>query len=99
MKLRELKISLAQMEVIPGRPDLNADFVIKEIASAAKRGINLIVFPELCVSGYLLGDKYEDIGFIEDVSKHNERIVSSTPSNITAIFGSIVSSSNKGEDG
>ena len=66
-KLKNLKISLCQMRVIPGRPDINATYIIDEIGSAAKRGIDIIVFPELCTSGYLIADKFEDPYFIERI--------------------------------
>ena len=90
---------MCQMEVIPGRPDINAPYMIGEIQSAIKRGIDIIVFPELAVSGYLIADKFEDTYFIEDILNFNRKIIESTSGNIVAIFGSIVSSPGKGEDG
>ncbi|MDO8496694.1 MAG: NAD(+) synthase [bacterium] len=98
-KLEGLKISLCQMPVLPGRPDINAEYIIKEIESASKRGIDIIVFPELCTSGYLIADKFEDAYFIEDVQHFNRKIVEAVPDNLVAIFGSVVASPGKGEDG
>ncbi len=97
--LKGLKISICQMEVIPGRPDINAEYIIDEISSAAKRGIDIIIFPELCIPGYLIADKFEDQYFIEDVQAFNRKIITSVPEKLVAIFGSVVSSPNKGEDG
>src|SRR3989344_9072952 len=97
--LQGLKISLCQMPVVPGRPEINAGYIIKEIGSASKRGIDIIVFPELCISGYLIADKFEDAYFIEDVQHFNRKIVKAVPNNLVAIFGSIIVSPGKGEDG
>ena len=99
MTPQNLKIALAQMNVVPGRPDLNTDYVIKEIAEAASRGVNIIIFPELCIPGYLIADKFEDSCFIADIQRFNQKITDSTPDNIVAVFGSVVSSAEKGEDG
>src|SRR3989338_4458861 len=98
-KLQGLKISLCQMPVVAGRPDINADYIIQEIGSASKRGIDIIVFPELCTSGYLIADKFEDAYFIEDVQHFNRKIIEAVPNNLVAIFGSIIVSPGKGEDG
>lgn len=99
MQLQGLKISLCQMPVVPGRPDINAEYIIQEITAASKRGIDIIIFPELCTSGYLIADKFEDAYFIEDVKYFNQKIVEAVPDNLVAIFGSVVVSPGKGEDG
>ena len=98
-KLKDLKISLCQMKVVPGRPDINATYIIDEIGSAAKRGIDIIIFPELCTSGYLIADKFEDSCFIEDVQYFNREIIKSVPDYLVAIFGTVVVSPGRGEDG
>src|SRR3989344_5555474 len=98
-KLKGLKISLCQMRVIPGRPDINAEYIIREIKSAYERGSDIIIFPELCTSGYLIGDKFEDACFIDDIQGFNREIVESVPENLVVIFGSVVVSFGKGEDG
>lgn len=98
-KLKGLKISLCQMPVVPGRPDINATYIIDQIQSALKRGVDVIIFPELCTSGYLIADKFEDNCFVKDVEFFNREIVSSVPDNIVAVFGSVIISGGKGEDG
>ncbi|MDP3792358.1 MAG: NAD(+) synthase [bacterium] len=98
-ELQGLKISLCQMNVIPGRPDINAEYVINEIQSASRRATDIIVFTELCTSGYVIADKFEDAYFINDVQFFNKKIVESVPENITVIFGTIVISPGRGEDG
>lgn len=87
------------MRVAPGRPDINTKYIINEIESAPKRKADLIIFPELCTSGYLIGDKFEDAWFIEDIQYFNRKIIQSVPENLVAIFGTVVVSPGKGEDG
>lgn len=98
--LENLKVSLCQMPVVLGRPDKNAQYIIKEMQSAAQRGIDVIVFPEMCVTGYLIGDIFEDNAFIQDVMFWNKKIIEAAPPKITVIFGTVISSlKEKGEDG
>ena len=97
-----VNIAMAQMPVIPGNPRANADWMIREIASATTRGVDIIIFPELCVPGYLIGDMPEDESFVLDVWRQNLRIVKATKgSEIVVIFGSyaIVDDGEVGEDG
>ena len=51
-----LKIALAQMEVQPGHPDKNARKMLQLIAAAKEKQTDLIIFPEMSIPGYLLGD-------------------------------------------
>lgn len=98
--LAGLKMAICQMKVIPGRPDLNADYMIGEIEAAQKRNLDVIVFPEMCVTGYLIADQYEDVFFANDIRIQNERIREASASGITVIFGSLViDPAKKGEDG
>jgi len=98
--LEGLKLVLCQMKVVPGRPDLNTAYIVSEIQAAAKRGVDIIVFPEMCVTGYFIGDKYEDDAFLNDVKLMNRKICEATNAGITAIVGTLVHPPNtKGEDG
>ena len=101
-KIKGLKIAVCQMKVVPGRPDINANYMIKEIISAGNGGIDIIAFPEMCVPGYIIGDKWEDDCFIGDVQYWNEQICQATKNGIIALFGSVASEvdqNTKGEDG
>ena len=106
-KLNGLKIGLCQMPVIPGRPDLNSRYMRKEIQCANERGLDMIIFPEMSVSGYLLGDKPEDDTFVRDVQRENNNIIESTrfvggggKKSANAIFGTItINPHKKGRDG
>jgi omega-amidase len=47
-----LKVSLAQMDILLGKPDENLVKARKMTAHAAERGSDIIVFPELWSTGY-----------------------------------------------
>ena len=99
--LEGLKISVCQMQVVPGKPDINARSIIAEIQKAAARGVDIIAFPEMSTTGYFIGDVLEDAAFCEDVFAWNEKIVRATKDlHITVLFGTITPSPEKrNEDG
>lgn len=70
-----LSIALAQMEVICGKPQTNFETMKQWIMSAKAQGADLIVFPELCVGGYMVGDRYLDHDFCTYVDSFNEQIL------------------------
>lgn len=97
--LNGLKIAICQMPVIAGRPDFNTDYILAEIKKAENEKVDLIVFPEMAVPGYLIGDLYEDESFVGDIISFNEKIVRASGT-AAVIFGSLsVEKTKIGEDG
>lgn len=94
-------ISLAQMHISPGRPDKNLAAITQKIHQAADGGSELVVFPELAVPGYLLGDEWENTSFVRECEAMNEEIIATTKQlAITAIWGNVqTDSQKKNEDG
>ncbi|KXK08531.1 MAG: Glutamine-dependent NAD(+) synthetase [Microgenomates bacterium OLB22] len=92
-------ISLAQLDITPGRPDLNAAKMLQEIHAARERGSDIIIFSEMAVPGYLLGDEWENDSFINDSLSYNEDILAASEG-IAVIWGNVYAESDKkGEDG
>lgn len=81
-------IALAQMDVISGRPDLNTQTILQLIAQARQERADIVVFPELAVSGYLLGDTWEQPAFLRDCEAHG-RIIAEASADMCIIFGNI----------
>lgn len=81
-------IALAQMEVVPGRPDLNFQTMSAFIAQAKKTGVQLLIFPEMAIPGYLLGDLWEQAAFIRDCAAYGEEIVKESDE-LCIVFGNI----------
>jgi NAD+ synthase (glutamine-hydrolysing) len=49
-----MKIYPVQMNVVPGKPELNFETLKKEVEKAVLNQCDLVVFPEMCLSGYLI---------------------------------------------
>lgn len=94
-----VKIVCGQMQVIAGRPDLNYKKITEIIAEAKKQGANILCLPEMCVSGYLIGDIWEQQAFLDDVDYYNNQIINQSD-DMAILFGTICFESGKlNEDG
>ncbi|MBI2502194.1 MAG: NAD(+) synthase [Candidatus Latescibacteria bacterium] len=92
-------IALVQMEVRPGRPDLNAARMLDLIAQAREAGAEVVVFSELCLSGYLIGDLWEVDALVEDYAGYSEEIRRASQG-LVVLFGNVVVDPSRiGEDG
>lgn len=95
----KLHIAIAQMKPVPGNIQANISTIRESISAAKAKNADMIVFPELCVSGYMLSDRFEYMDFINELQKANDEIKNLSDS-IVIVWGSIVSeSSSIGEDG
>lgn len=94
-----MKIAVVQMDVVPGHPDINVKKMLAEIEKARASGDEMIIFPEMAVPGYLLGDEWENTAFIRDCFSYNEVIKNATQG-IAAVWGNIdIDTRQKNEDG
>jgi NAD+ synthase (glutamine-hydrolysing) len=97
--MENIKIAVVQMEVVAGRPDINSEKIIQKIKEAKKNKNDIVIFPEMAVSGYLLSDEWENNGLIKNLMKINERIKEESEG-ITVIWGNVWADFDKvGEDG
>ena len=71
----EIKIILGQMEVIPGRPDLNFNKAMELVNKAHMAKADMLVLPEMCIPGYLIGDMLEQQSFVDDCLFYNEQLI------------------------
>ncbi|MCE2438877.1 MAG: NAD(+) synthase [Candidatus Latescibacteria bacterium] len=93
------EIALVQMDVKPARPDLNVERMLRYIDSAREAGAELVVFSELCISGYILGDLWEVDALVEDFAAFSETIREASR-DMVVLFGNVaVDRANIGEDG
>lgn len=83
-----MKIALAQMNVIAGNPEKNVERMLEMIEEAKKGKVDLIVFSEMCVGGYILGDKWLDEEYCYDLMTFNNRILEASQG-IAVAFGNI----------
>lgn len=93
------RIAMMQMEVRPGLPEDNVERMEGLIARARVADAEVVVFPELCVSGYVLGDLWEVDELVEYWAMFSERIRVES-AGLTLIFGNVVCDGQAiGEDG
>lgn len=83
-----MKIALAQMKVIPGALEQNLCTMIEMIETAKKQSVDLIAFPEMCLSGYLLSDQWLDRSYCREIMRYHERVREASDG-IAIAFGSI----------
>ena len=70
-----MRIALAQLNTVVGDTDGNTERILAAIGRAAGDGAELVVFQELCVSGYPPRDLVESPGFIARCEAAVARIV------------------------
>jgi len=94
-----MRIAMGQMEVIPGRPDLNTKKMLAMIHKARQKQAQMIIFPELAIPGYLLGDTWEQISFLKDCEEYGREIIAAS-GDICILFGNVfVDWQKTGDDG
>ncbi len=83
-----LSIAIAQIKVSPGRPDTNTRAITACMEKARSAGADLVLFPEMAVPGYLLGDTWEQPAFLRDCEECGQEIIASSHG-ITVMFGNV----------
>jgi NAD+ synthetase len=80
------KIRLVQKSFFPESLDFNSQIILTEIQAALLDEIDILIFPELCLTGYLCHDAFLKDSFVEKSLKYLDKIVSQTKK-ITVILG------------
>ncbi len=94
-----MKIAIAQMDIIAGQCELNFNKMKQMITSAKKDRADLIVFPEMSITGYMLQDKWTDSEFLKTVMEYNHRLCGLSEG-IGIIYGNVFIDVNAtGRDG
>lgn len=99
MSMPNMRIAVAQIPTVPSAIQKNLAAILSAIEDAKRQKAHLVVFPELAVSGYLLGDRWEHTGFIQDIETANETIRKASQG-IVVVWGSVQADRETlGEDG
>ena len=92
------RIVLVQMEVAPGRPDRNVERMLERI-ERHRDGAEVVVFSEMCVPGYLIGDAWEIDALVTDFASWSETVREAS-AGLTVLFGNVaVDPARLSEDG
>ena len=95
----KMKIICGQLEIIPGRPDLNYQKILTTIEAAREHKADLLLLPEMALPGYLIGDVWEQQSFLDDCDYYCQEIVKASQ-DICVAFGSVAMEKDKlNEDG
>jgi NAD+ synthase (glutamine-hydrolysing) len=90
----KLRVAIAQINTVVGDFKANADKVKTGIKQARQLNADVVLFPEMTLSGYPPEDLLHKQGFIKENMTTLERIVPHTKG-ITAIVGTLEQSGNK----
>lgn len=82
-----MRFALAQINPTVGDLDGNADRILARAREASALGADLVVFPELCVTGYPPLDLLENEAFIDQVATTIDRIAREAPAGIGLVIG------------
>ena len=52
--MKDLRVAVVCLQTVPGRPEENLKRIHDRVLEASSEGADLVCFPELCVTGYLL---------------------------------------------
>jgi len=85
---RRVKACLAQIRVLPGQPAANTATMLKAIASAQAKAAELVVFPEMAIPGYLLGDAWERDAFLRECEACGHKIREASKG-LVVVFGNV----------
>ncbi len=89
-----LKIALGQMEVIPGHPDKNTEKILQMVEDAKCQQADIVIFPEMAIPGYFLGDTWEQPAFLQDCEECGRKVIEASQ-DIIIMFGNIAVDWNK----
>ena len=85
-----IRIAFGQIQVHPGEPATNFQSMMHAIDYAKAVSTDILIFPELCLSGYMVGDLWDQVPFINDCLYYGNEIVKATDNtNLTIIFGNV----------
>ena len=93
------KVAIAQIEVIPAQPRKNTKKMLEIIEEAKKSKVDIIIFPEMCIPGYMIGDTWERESFLRECESCGNKIRSAA-FQIVVVFGNVaIDWGLKNEDG
>ncbi len=86
MKHQFLKVAAASPELRVADPAFNAQKIIEIIVSQAEKGTELLVFPELSLSGYTCGDLFLQQTLLDGCLSALEEVAESTDGRTMLVF-------------
>ena len=85
--MKTIRIALAQINTTVGALEKNGDKIITACQEAHKAGAQVVLFPELAISGYPLEDLLLKDHFVEDAHAAVLNLAAHIPDNLVAVIG------------
>ena len=95
VKVTGYKVALAQINPTTGDLEGNLEKIIKAIRDAKKKGADIIVLPEMCITGYCIADLVESKRFIQKNKQLLEKVIAKEAKDIVVITGFVDYDENK----
>ncbi len=80
-------IAVAQQKIVPGQPEKNKQAMLAMIRAAIQGGASLVVFPELAVSGLLLGHNRQSATFLAECLAADQALAAAA--RIPVVYGNL----------
>ncbi|MCM1368056.1 MAG: NAD(+) synthase [Roseburia sp.] len=87
MKYGIVKVAAATPKIKLNDPKRNAEAIAAKLSELAGQGVEIAVFPELCLSGYTAADLFYTTELLDGVAAAVEAVAKATPKNMIAFFG------------
>lgn len=84
-----MKIAYAQMKVAAGQPGVNTKKILQLIDEARTQGADIVIFPELAISGLMLGDTWHQKALLDECKACGKEIIAASQ-NIVVVFGNVM---------
>lgn len=82
------KIAYVQMEVIPCQPEVNTKKMLDFISQAKKQYAEMIIFPEMAISGKYIGNAINEKSFLRECISCGEKIIAASE-DLVIVFGNV----------
>ncbi|MDE5593378.1 MAG: NAD(+) synthase [Clostridiales bacterium] len=90
MQYGMVRVGAYTPEIKVGNPDYNGKAIIELIKRAAEAGVEIAVFPELCVCGYTCADLFFTSELIQNTEVALKAIAAAVPAKTVAVVGAPV---------
>ena len=84
-----MKVVLVQMAIEPGQPRVNLVRAKEHYLDALEKGADLVVFPEMALPGYLLGDLWERRSFLDETLEAQKELIDLSKDGPALAFGGL----------
>lgn len=94
-----IRIGMGQIEITPGNPLKNKTTILQAVQYAKALRLDVLVLPEMAISGYMIGDLWDQPAFVNECLRFGEEIIKAS-SDLAIIFGNVAVDPNaKNMDG